>query len=576
MRATCRAALRATLGQPLRILAVDDDQLALRMLTAMLHSKGHDAIPARNGQEAIERFERDAPDLVLIDVSMPVMDGYEATAEIKKRCGNRWVPVIFLSSASEAEQQVRGLEVGGDDYLIKPVNPTILEAKLRAMRRIVDIQRTVLQQSEELARYRDEWESEQALASHVMDRLVAVHQLASDQVRSVCIPARRFSGDVTAVARGPRGELHLMLADSTGHGLGAALTVIPVVQAFYDLVGQGFVLSGIVRRLNQQVRRLLPRERFVATTLVAVDETQRTIEIWNGANPTAVFVEDTGALVRFPPRHPALGVLDDAAFDATTEMHGWRLGGEFLMWSDGCNEAENADGQVLGDRCERIIAGATGRRFPHLLDAVNTHLRGKDPGDDVSIVSVTCATRGPDDPVPTRSAAPDTDAVPVPRWRFGLRAGAEELRVIDPVPVVLNWLDQLGLEERPRSELTVVLAELVSNAIDHGVLRLDSALKETAEGFAAYLDQRADRLAALEHAAIEVELEAEHLDGNAYIHIWVRDSGEGFDASGLVGAERALAGVRRSGRGIALVRRLCEAVEFLGAGNSVRARYRLG
>src|SRR5262249_5266967 len=198
----------ASLGNALRILAVDDDRLALRMLTALLHAKGHEPIPARDGQEAIERFEGEAPGLVLMDVSMPGRDGHAATAEIKKRCGPRWVPVIFLSSTGEAEQQVRGLEVGGDDYLIKPVNPIILEAKLRAMERIVGIQQAMQRQSEELARYRDEWEREQALANHVMDRLVAVHQLTSDQVRSVCIPAKRFSGDVTALTRRPPRALH--------------------------------------------------------------------------------------------------------------------------------------------------------------------------------------------------------------------------------------------------------------------------------------------------------------------------------------------------------------------------------
>src|SRR5262249_2768699 len=87
--------------------------------------------------------------------------------------------------------------------------------------------------------------------------------------------------------------------------------------------------------------------------------------------------------------------------------------------------------------------------------------------------------------------------------------------------------------------------------------------------------QRADRLATLEKAAIEVELEAEHRDGATYVHIWVRDSGEGFDVAGCAEGERALAGVRRSGRGIALVRRLCEDVEYTSPGNSVRARYRL-
>ena len=137
----------------LKILAVDDTEMNISLLERFLRKKGHEIIVAVNGQEAVEKFVSEQPDLVLMDVMMPVMDGYDATREIRKVSGDKWVPIIFMSAKVAVEDQIAGLDAGGDDYLTKPINMRILGAKINAMQRIADMGDALATQAKELAQY---------------------------------------------------------------------------------------------------------------------------------------------------------------------------------------------------------------------------------------------------------------------------------------------------------------------------------------------------------------------------------------------------------------------------------------
>lgn len=126
-----------------KVLVVEDDTLLAQALAGMLDSLGQEAIAAGDGLEAVAVFEATQPDMVLMDVLLPGLDGFEATRRIKARCHGRWVPVVYLTVLGEQKDLLHGLEVGGDDYLVKPVSPAILEAKLRATLRALDLHRRV-------------------------------------------------------------------------------------------------------------------------------------------------------------------------------------------------------------------------------------------------------------------------------------------------------------------------------------------------------------------------------------------------------------------------------------------------
>jgi diguanylate cyclase (GGDEF)-like protein len=135
----------------MKILLVDDSPTIRAATGQMLEKMGHTVTTADDGQQALAAYERERPDLVLMDVTMPVMDGYAAAQQIRTRYPEDWVPIIFLSGGAEEQHLERGIRAGGDDYLIKPASYVVLHAKIHAMQRIDDMRRRLLKVSSELS-----------------------------------------------------------------------------------------------------------------------------------------------------------------------------------------------------------------------------------------------------------------------------------------------------------------------------------------------------------------------------------------------------------------------------------------
>ena len=134
----------------MNILLVEDQQSMRSTLARQLASQGHQVIEADRARDALALFQEHDPDLVLLDVLMPGEDGYWLARQIRDSEGSRWTPIIFLSSLDHEHDLWEGIEAGGDDYLIKPVSPVVLRAKLHAMHRLLRMRNQLIATSEEL------------------------------------------------------------------------------------------------------------------------------------------------------------------------------------------------------------------------------------------------------------------------------------------------------------------------------------------------------------------------------------------------------------------------------------------
>ena len=377
----------------LKILAVDDTEMNLSLLARFFRKKGHEMIAAANGVEAIERFESEQPDLILMDVMMPVMDGYDATREIRKRSGEKWIPIIFMSAKAAVEDQVAGLDAGGDDYLTKPVNMRILGAKINAMQRIAEMGDALSRQAEELEKYRATAEEEKYLGNALMERMTQAEKMADELLDSWLLPAEHMSGDLVAACRGGDDRFYVMVADATGHGLLAAMMQIPVSQTFYHMTSRDYSLSRIVRSMNSQLRELVPRDRFVAATLIMVDVRNQLLEIWNGGGPEALFVDGQRNIVhRFTSNAAPLGIVSDEDFEPYTQVYQWQVAGELLACSDGAVDALNDEGEPFGEeRLEKTLSQHKDQTVCATIAAsLREYLQNQRAQDDISVVSVRC------------------------------------------------------------------------------------------------------------------------------------------------------------------------------------------
>ena len=130
----------------MKILLVDDARSVVQVMTARLSSYGYDVVYAENGQRAIEVFQESSPDLVLMDIEMPVMNGFEATNGIRAAEAQQqwaWTPIIFLTSSDTVQNLVTAIEAGGDDFMSKFVPEPVLRAKMLAMSRIATLRQSL-------------------------------------------------------------------------------------------------------------------------------------------------------------------------------------------------------------------------------------------------------------------------------------------------------------------------------------------------------------------------------------------------------------------------------------------------
>lgn len=373
-----------------KILAVDDNIVNIKVLSQFLLKQGYEIITAESGEEAIEKFKSDTPDIILMDIMMGGMSGLEATAKIKALSGDHWVPVIFMSALASEEDKIKGLDVGGDDYVTKPIEFNILGAKLKAVQRISDIQHKLSAAMLELQKYKKAEEGEQAMAYDLMESLFDTGHLEGKDFHVWHIPATRFSGDLIVAGKQTEGRFYLLHADSTGHGLTAALPLLPVSQTFNHMAEKGYSIGQIARRMNQQLKSIMPINRFVAVTLLLVDCASNLVEIWNGGNPPVFVINEKKEIVKqFNSTHLALGIMPDESFDVQTEFLSCEGNNAVVLYSDGLVEAEDKNGTPFDeDMLKKVLktdVNAVSLRN-NIVEAVSNHLDGGKAHDDMSLI----------------------------------------------------------------------------------------------------------------------------------------------------------------------------------------------
>lgn len=380
-------------------------------------------------------------------------------------------------------------------------------------------------------------------------------------------PYALFNGDLLLAAYTPSGDMHVLLGDFTGHGLPAAVGAMPLAEVFYGMTAKGYGLAQTLREMNAKLKRILPVDMFCCATLLCLSAQRRVVEVWNGGMPDG-YVHDvtTGKRTPLVSRHLPLGVLAAEAFDDRTEVWPMALGDRVFLLSDGVLDTADAHEQLFGaERLQQVFAA--NREPDRLFEEIEQALAGfrGEVRDDISMVEISLQA---DEPLRSSSVVYSDSGQSSPLdWSVSFEFRAETLKSYNPLPYLLQLLLEIhGLREQSGA-LYSVMAELYSNALEHGVLGLDSRLKRDAQGFAAYYRERNERLARLDSGYVRVHLDVVPTGEGGCLTLRIEDSGAGFDVDKVLA--RPLDVDRLSGRGLSLVRQLSSDVGWSDGGRCV-------
>jgi adenylate cyclase len=168
------------------VLVVDDQPPNIRLLDAILTPRGYDVRAAASGEEALKVIGRDDIDLVLLDILMPGMDGYEVCRRIRQQAETAYLPVVMVTASGD-EQKVKALEAGADDFLTKPINQSELLARVASLARIKQYQDTIKRQASELAAWNRELESRVEVQVSQLERMGRLRRFLSPQLAELIV-----------------------------------------------------------------------------------------------------------------------------------------------------------------------------------------------------------------------------------------------------------------------------------------------------------------------------------------------------------------------------------------------------
>lgn len=560
----------------MKILIVDDHEYNRELLGCILMDEGYEYLEAENGIKACEAIrEDDSIDLILMDVSMPQMDGMQATESIKKEHPDRFVPIIFVTAMDDLDVLSQCLDAGGDDFVPKPVNVSVLLAKINAHGRTRELYVSLSRANKQLEYHKQVMDREHVIVERIFDRGAQRVKTDCTNVKKYTSPMSMFNGDIAIEAPSPSGGVYSLVGDFTGHGLAASIGTLPVTEIFYRLTALQTNIGLLAKEINRSLVELLPENMFFCCAICYLDSKGRSLSLWaGGMNDVLRFNKDLQTIEHIPSEYMPLGILDEEEFDETPLLLELKESDAFYIYTDGVNEATNKDGEEFGvDGIKEVLLSGEENLLQTLIDKVHAYEAGG-RNDDISVVEIKTGelehrNKETDEIVNIKEQFHEADSFP---WRFTMRLENEELSntsIVDQIMVFVGGIQGIELH---REQIFTIVSELYSNALEHGVLGLSSRLKDTADGFEEYYRLRAERLQDIKGHFIDLEFSFNKAEDN-YVELILTDSGQGFDYSSF--AEDVDENAESHGRGLPLLKRLCSTMEYSNEGKTVRAVYPL-
>ena len=374
-----------------RILIVDDARTNVDVLVEALRADYKLSV-ALDGKTALRSVEKSLPDLVLLDIMMPGLDGYEVCRQLRAHESTRELPVMFLSSLEDVNNKAQGFEVGANDYLTKPFEVLEVKARVRSLlkaKAYADAVREAMARDLRIAREIQMGILPADLAGATRGTGLEVHALIE--------PARAVGGDLYEVLRIADDRVVVALGDVSGKGIPAALFMAVTVTVLRTLARQILEPDEILERLNRELAEQNPSGMFVTMQCLVFDVTQRRVScavaghhslaVLSAGHPPRLACESSGMPAGLMAHNPL-----------ERELLPLVPGDTFVLFSDGVSEAMNTDEDFYGE--ERLLAalatvsGATPAEIvARVMADVRAFTAGAKQSDDITILAARYAPK---------------------------------------------------------------------------------------------------------------------------------------------------------------------------------------
>jgi sigma-B regulation protein RsbU (phosphoserine phosphatase) len=366
------------------ILTIDDEPLIRELITNMLSGHGFHVLEAESGMEGLEVVQQHHVDVIILDLAMPKMDGWEVVRRLKANPKTKPIPVLILTASVTDSTVVRGLDAGADDYCQKGVSTAELVARANALIRTRELQ-------DELVRMEQQRHEEQlAFATDIQSRLLPRDQPEQEGIDFYIHyePCEAIGGDFYDHFPMGDGRICMIMGDAEGHGLSAALLMATVRAYIRASLNDDFTPAQLLSGVNDLVSRDPGYSGFLPMVCFIFDSENQKLTFANAGHERPMLIRRAGELKTLDVTGPIIGIEEGMAFEE--EEVALNRDNILLYFTDALTDGINHDGEPFGrERIEAIAASADGASLNSIAGRLITDWKAhtaSEPEDDITLM----------------------------------------------------------------------------------------------------------------------------------------------------------------------------------------------
>jgi len=372
---------------PSTILVVDDSATNLQVVVRTLYGSGHRILVARDGATALDIAARAVPDLVLLDVMMPGMDGFEVCRALKARAETRGAAVIFMSARGDLSDKVSGLELGAVDYITKPIQPEEVLARVAA-----HLSRQQLERALRVSR--DKLDRELAGAARMQRSILPARMPEHPRVSFAAYyeTSRHAGGDYYDVLSLGPDRFGIMVADVSGHGAPSAIVMAMIRAVVHTYPGVPDDPAAVLAHINRHFRFLWESSMYATAVYAVFDAGRQTVRVSCAGHPPPLLLRSGAAAAPLAIESTMCLIWDELGIVPCVE-HPLRAGDRVVFYTDGITERQAGDGTMYDSdqfaaALTRIGAEPAADIVRELVAEVDRFAAGHEPEDDQTLLVV--------------------------------------------------------------------------------------------------------------------------------------------------------------------------------------------
>jgi len=369
------------------ILCIDDSKLTRAFIRNTLSPLNINIIDAENGLKGLEMLNNTMFDLILLDIVMPEMDGFEFIKEFHKRDVKEFIPLILMTGLDDLKSKIKGLNIGADDYLVKPLNEEELIARVFSLLRLKKANSDLYRANQLIKR---ELEAAKKIQQFIIPEDFSF--IDYPKVSGMYLPIEDIGGDFFDCYKLDDNRSAFIIADVTGHGIPAALTMTMSKMLFNIYSSKFSSTSELMKEINRQLQGTLLDMQYITAFYMIYDNTSQTLNYSNAGHTRTLFYKSaTNQVIALDSFGWFLGISDNTDYEEKKITVG--KGDRLFMYTDGITEAKNRNGEDLGEiglaRFIKINRNIKGKNFcDSLVNMLNKHNEKAEINDDIAFLNI--------------------------------------------------------------------------------------------------------------------------------------------------------------------------------------------